>query len=553
VGNNAEAALARALERDDDFEYDPESLSLVDGSVDVDIDREIAARSLRQYVEIAWPHVEPAVPFAPNFHVDAICDHLEAVKRAEIDRLVMNVPPGVGKSLLACVFFPSWCWTDWPGAKFITASYGEDIAKRDSLRSRNLVESQWWRERWGHQMTPNRSQWAAANYRNRQGGFRLAVGVAGGVTGEHGNVQLVDDPLKPLEVTGKLAVSKAALEKCDTWWDQTMPTRLVDAAVARVAARLIIMQRLHEADLAGRMLKDRGYVHLCLPMEYEPKYAPGSFGRFPELVGTEDAPRPCVIDGCKAEHRIHLNEPDEDGEPLLVDPRTEPGELLVPDLKPRDAVERTKRELGSRGAAAQLEQRPTPAEGSIFKRSGIRHYRRAELPKLQRLIQSWDMNFKKTESGSFVVGQVWGQAGADCYLIYQFRDRVGFSATKAAVKATTVMYPKAHKKFVEAKANGDAVVDDLRNDISGFEMVEPEGGKEARANAVEDLWAGGNVWLPHTDEAPWVLEFIEEVTAFPGAATDDQVDCMTQALVKLRRNNLDRLRRAMGNADRMGR
>jgi hypothetical protein len=218
---------------------------LLEMASDIDLERELAARSFREYVELAWPHVEPATPFQPNFHVDAICDHLTAVKSGEIDRLVMNVPPGSTKSILAGVMFPTWMWTDWPGAKVISAAFAEDIAKRDSLRSRNLFESQWWRLRWGHQMTPNKSQWAASHYRNKQGGLRLAVGVAGSVTSEHANVQIVDDPLKPLEVTGKMHVSKEALAKCDTWWDQTMPTRLVDKAVARVSARVIIMQRLH--------------------------------------------------------------------------------------------------------------------------------------------------------------------------------------------------------------------------------------------------------------------------------------------------------------------
>ncbi len=533
----------------DDFEYDVEDLSLLSAEVDVDIDREIAARSLRQYVEIAWPHVEPAVVFHPNWHVDSICDHLEGVKAGEIDRLAINVPPGVGKSIVACVFFPSWLWTDWPAAKVISGSYDDDIVKRDCLRTRTLIESKWWRERWGHRVTQQKSQWAALHFRNKEGGFRYGVTVGSTPAGEHGNIHLVDDPIKPLDVSGGITTSKAALEKAWTWYSQTMSTRLVDKAAARVSARVLIMQRLHELDPVGHVLKEDGYVHLCLPMEYEPKFSPGSFARFPG----DDEARACVIKGCKAEHRETLSEPDDDGKPVAVDPRSEPGELLSPKLKPRSDVELKKRELGSRAAAAQLRQSPSPQEGSIFKASGLRFYRRADLPKLQRQIQSWDMTFKKTSDGSFVVGQTWGQHRADCYLLGQFRDRVGFAASKDAVEKMTLAYPKAHKKYVEAKANGNAVVDDLTNDISGFELVEPEGGKEARANAIEPMWESGNVWLPHKDEAPWIEEFVEELLAFPVGANDDQVDAMTQALVKLRRHSLERLRAAMSNAHRLGR
>lgn len=501
---------------EDQIEQALEDLTVLSELSDVDVDRELAARSLREYIEIVWYQVEPSVPFQPNWHIDALCDHLEAVKAGEIDRLVINIPPGVGKSLLCCVFFPSWLWTDWAGAKVITSSYSEDVAKRDSLRTRNLIESQFWRERWGHQMTPNRSQWAAANFRNRQGGFRLAVGVGGSVTGEHANIQIVDDPLKPLEVTGKLAITKAALEKCNVWWDQTMPTRLVDAAVARVAARIIIMQRLHESDLSGRMLKDAGYYHLCLPMEYDA------------------SAKPCVISSCQAKHLPN------------ADPRKKDGELLDPKRKPRKEVERKKRELGSRGTAAQLNQRPSPAEGTIFKRTGLRYYRAESLPRFDRVVQSWDMTFKE-ESTSYVCGQVWGQAKADCYLLAQRRDKWSMTQTCDQVRGMTLDWPKAYKKYVEAKANGPAVVNTLQNEISGFELVEPEGGKIARANACEPMWESGNVWLPHKDEQPWIEDFVEEVIGFPGAANDDQVDCMTQALIKLHRYSLDRLRRALEN------
>jgi predicted phage terminase large subunit-like protein len=402
-------------------------------------------------------------------------------------------------------------------------------------------------------MIPNRSHWAAVHFRNKQGGLRLAVGVAGGVTSEHANVQLVDDPLKPLEVTGKLAVSKAALAKCDTWWDQTMPTRLVDVASGGCAARVIIMQRLHEGDLSGRMIKDAGYTHLCLPMEYVPKYAPGSFARFPVDDNTPDdeQPRSCVVKGCAAQHRETLA-PDDDGHCAPVDPRTEPDELLDPVRAPRATVERLKAELGARAAAAQLEQTPTPAEGAIFKRSMIKFYRKALLPKLDRQIQSWDMTFKATGS-SYVCGQAWGQKAADVYLLGQRRDRWGLMDTCNQVRGMTIDFPKAYKKYIEAKANGPAVEDTLKSELSGITMVEPEGGKEARANAVEPMWDSGNVWLPHPEEAPWILIFIEELLGFPAVVNDDQVDCMSQALVKLRRHNLERLRAAMANAQSPGR
>ena len=187
----------------------------------------------------------------------------------------------------------------------------------------------------------------------------------------------------------------------------------------------------------------------------------------------------------------------------------------------------------------------------IFKQSQVRFYRaqgdNPTLPKrFGRVLQSWDMTFKEAGS-SFVVGQVWGQVRADCFLLDQVRDRWGMSDTCKQVRALTLKWPKAHVKLVEAKANGPAVVDMLKSEISGFRLLEPEGGKEARANAVEPMWDSGNVWLPHPEEEPWVAEFIERLLGFPAVAYDDEVDTMSQALNFLRRGNLNRLRAAMAN------
>lgn len=492
---------------------------------DIAIDRELAARSLRDYIEMSWPYIEPSQPFVGNWHLDAMCDVLEAAKRQELLRIVINVPPGVGKSNVCTILFPTWVWTDWPGAKIISASHGEDLATDFSLKSRGLLESYWWRARWGHQMTPTKALWRNAHYTNKQGGMRLAVGAETGVVGKHGHIQLADDPHKPQDVNKVANLSKGSLDKSGRWWSETMATRVVDRATA---VRIIIMQRLHENDIAGRALADEGYHHLCLPMEYVPKFC-----SMPTLERPED--QPCPIKHCKASHNLD------------ADPRTAPGELLDPERSPQKAVDVQKIELGSRGTASQLAQTPAPSDGLIFKQHHIRYWRKADLPRMTKLIQSWDMTFKETESGSWVVGQIWGQALADYYLLDQIRARMGMSDTCKAVRALTLKWPKAHRKLVEAKANGEAVVDMLRKEITGFKLVNPEGGKESRANAVEPMHDSGNVYIPHPEEAPWVPAYEEELLAFPVGAYDDQIDTMTQALTNMRRGSHARLAAAMAN------
>src|SRR5262245_59729602 len=118
------------------------------------LDRELAKKSLRHFVELAFNQVAPARQFLPNWHIDAICEHLEAVTRSEITRLVINVPPGSMKSLLCGVLCPAWVWTFKPGAKWIFGSYALGISKRDNLRMRRLIESDWYKKRWGNSFAP---------------------------------------------------------------------------------------------------------------------------------------------------------------------------------------------------------------------------------------------------------------------------------------------------------------------------------------------------------------------------------------------------------------
>lgn len=223
----------------------------------------LLTKSLHDFVRRGWHVVEPARPFKDNWHIGAICEHLQAVSAGQIKRLVINVPPGTMKSLTCSVFWPAWRWTHAPETKWIFASYGDPPAKRDSLRTRRLVESAWYRGLWGDVWRPQQADWGVVKFSTDRAGYRFYTTVAGAVTGEHADVQVVDDPLKPRELTGASSTRRGALERALTWWTETMSTRVTDA---ERSARVIIMQRLHESDLAGAMLLTGEYNHLCLPM-----------------------------------------------------------------------------------------------------------------------------------------------------------------------------------------------------------------------------------------------------------------------------------------------
>lgn len=487
----------------------------------IEADRELASRGYREFVPMAWDQVEPAQKFVGSWNVDAVCDHLDAVAKCQvnkllievdspefINRLVINVPPNTSKSMSCSVMFAPWLWSQSPNMKLIYACFDDKLARRDSLRAKALIKSQWYQERWGDKVKINTSvRDTGDEYRTTDGGFRIITTIGGSITGEHANIQVVDDPIKPSETTGSKAVSKIDLDRVIDWWKDTMSTRLVDPGYS---ARVIIMQRLHEYDLAGYAI-EQGYEHLMLPMEYEPE-------------------RKCYT-------KIGFE-----------DPRTEEGELLCPERFDRHAVDTLFEELGgrdSRGSQAQLQQDPVSLSGDIFKRGKENYY--LKIPEfLDQQIQSWDCSFKKTSDGSFVSGQVWARKGADFYLLDQARGRWSFSETCEQVQYLTKKWPKTIAKLVEDKANGPAIISHFEREIPGMTPVEPYGDKVARAHEVEPYWTAGNVWLPHPRIAPWIEAFINEMTKFPNSKYNDQVDSATQALSYLGSSGLSLLQRAFG-------
>lgn len=460
---------------------------------------------LKKFISLAWPQVEPARPFISNWHIDAILDHLEAITYGKLTRLVINIPPGCMKSLTACVFWPAWVWTFKPETKWIYASYSMNLSRRDNLRTRRLLESEWYQVRFGQNFKPLKDNWGADKFVNDKAGFRLCTSVDGTVTGEHADIQVCDDPIKPQDIT------KTSLKNCLEWWNETMSSRLVDF---KKSARVIIMQRLHVNDLAGEMIRSGGYEHLCLPMEWEPKF--------------------------HCQTSIGFN-----------DPRKHAGDLLWPKKCPQEAVIEIKKDINSeRGIAAQLQQQPVPHSGAIFKRDGIQFYEHQ--PRVTTTISSWDCTFKETGS-SYVVGQVWGVT-QDCQqyvLIEQIRNHLSFSDTLSAIRKIAYKYPTASAHLVEEKANGSAVIDMLRDEIPSLVAVLPQGGKETRAHAVESLWSNRSVLIPDPKIKPCVNDFIQEVLDFPCSLHDDQVDAMTQSLTWLRERML-RLKTFMRSMNNTG-
>ncbi|MBK8169664.1 MAG: phage terminase large subunit [Sandaracinaceae bacterium] len=441
------------------------------------IDRELVRRrGLLAFVEAAWPLVEPS-PFVPGWHLRLIAEHLERIAKGHERRLVICVPPGAMKSLLSCVFFPAWWWTWNPSAKLIFASYSQSLARRDGERTLALVSSDWYRERWPNVIVDESD--SAIDFTTKSGGLRIATSVGGQGTGRHADALIVDDPHKAQD-----AFSRTALAATREWWASTMSSRLANPATAR---KVVIGQRLHADDLPGACIDDGDYQVVRLPMRFEKEEA-------------------------------HAD-----------DPRRVDGELLWPERFPERVVAQLERDMGAMTAAAQLQQRPVPAGGGLFRRDWIRTWH--ALPGDGTWLQSWDLSFKGAATSDYVVGQVWLASGGRYYLVDQVRARMSFSATCDAMRMLSAKWPKARLKLVEAAANGEAVASALKHSLPGIVLVRPEGGKESRANAIAPLWEAGNVLI--SEQMSDSIDFIDELLSFPLGRHDDQVDAMTQALVRL--------------------
>jgi predicted phage terminase large subunit-like protein len=457
----------------------------------------MASRRLREFVRQAWPIVEPSTPFVPGWHIDAIVEHLEAVTYGQIRNLLMNVPPRHMKSLLVAVFWPAWEWIRWPERRWLYSSYGAQLSIRDSIKCRRLIESPWYQHRWGDRFSLTSDQNTKGRFDNDRSGYRLATSVGGAATGEGGDRIICDDPHNVQEAESD-AVRKVTLD----WWDVVISTRVNDP---KTAAKVVVMQRCHQQDLGGHLLEQGGWEHLCLPAEYEGPGRATSIG--------------------------------------WSDPRTEQGELLWPDRFGPAEIESLKISLGSYAAAGQLQQRPSPAGGGMFKRHWFRYWqpRGANLPpvivrlpdgtqasiiavdlchQVDDQIQSWDCSFKDLHTSDYVVGQAWARVGAVYILTDQVRARMDCPTTVKAVRELSLKWPGSVAKLIEDKANGSAVIQMLALEIPGILPVNPEGGKVARAAAVSPLIEAGNVYLPHPQYAPWVNNFIEECAAFPNGAHD---------------------------------
>jgi predicted phage terminase large subunit-like protein len=445
--------------------------------------RAVLRQDLGAFIAKVFCTVSPGDSYVHNWHVDAITYALTQVHRGQNRRLIVTQPPRSLKSICTSVAFVAWSIGHDPSKRFACVSYSHELAASFSREFRKVVTSDWYRATFPSVQLVKDTETECTT---TMGGGRFAVPVGGSFTGRGADIIIIDDPLKADD-----AHSENARRALNDWYATTLTSRLNDK---RTGAIILVMQRLHEDDLAGRLLREEGWHHLCLP-----------------AIAENDEEIPTGL------HAVH---------------RRRKGEVLHPAREPLALLEAMKREMGSLTFSAQYQQQPVPLEGNLIKHAWLKWYETAP-PRGDgaQVVQSWDVASTTGETRDWSVCTTWLIVKRCYYLLDVWRGRLEFPQLKHKLISLAHEY-RPNRIIIEQGGPGLHLIQELRaNEVAGVPTpigVKPMGDKLVRMEAQGARFEAGQVYLP--TEAPWLSEFLREILAFPNSRYDDQIDSVSQFL-----------------------
>lgn len=437
------------------------------------------------FVREAWPVLEPNQKLIWNWHLDALCEHLEAITFGQINRLLANVPPGSSKSLFVSVMWQAWEWTqpDLRSMRYLATSFNEGPVKRDTRKCRDLILSDWYRSLWPEVVLTRTGE---TSFANASTGTREGVAF-GSLTSQRGDRLIIDDPHST-----ETAESAAEREATTRKFREGATNRLNDQERSAI---VVIMQRLHEDDVSG-VIKKLGmeYVHLCLPMEFEPDR------RCSTIIG-------------------------------FTDPRRHAGDLLDPVRFPRATVEKLKRDMGSYAYAGQYQQRPSPRQGGLFQADKLKIV--GAVPNdIADSVRYWDKAGTQ-DGGAFTAGVKMARTRSGLYVVLDVkRGQLSAGRREALIAQTAETDGRETDIWIEQEpgSGGKESAENTIRGLAGYtaraDKVSGKGSKETRAEPYAAQVEVGNVVLL---KGPWNEAFIEEHRMFPRGSLKDQVDAAAGA------------------------
>jgi len=455
--------------------------------------REFYERSFADFIAAAWEHVDPQ-PFVPNWHIKVLADHLQDVYEVGGQRLLINIPPGAGKSKIVGVLFPAWIWARDPSKRIISAAHNEELAVRDASEHRMLMKTEWYQRYWPVEFVQDSD--GKSNFSTMAKGFRKAAPLSS-LTGSRGNYVLIDDP-HSVKSSESAVVRKGTVEN----FFKAVMNRLNDPERDNI---IVVMQRLHEEDLSGAILaKDLGFDHLCIPM-----FADGET-RKPTRIGWVD-------------HR-------------------EEGENMFPARYTEKEVARFREALGPLSFAGQYQQRPVPANDGFFEAEWFHRFTPEQLPKNLNYYMTSD--HAPSGRGDYNVFRVFGiDAARNIYLVDSFRDRCKMDQAIGLIRDPETGKPMVSERGALAlirkyKPLGwypendntwtaiSSMVHSAMLETDTFCRIVPmavrgSGDKLAKASSYQAMASMGRVYLP---VGPVGDAALLEYATFPAGKHDDQVD-----------------------------
>lgn len=472
-------------------------------------ERALYSESFADFVKAAWPLIEHKFPLIWGWHLELMCVLLERAARREIKRLILNVPPRSLKSIIVSVLFPAWVWATNQSEQFLTLSHDRSLSVRDARKARAVIQSRWYARLFPHVLIVS-DQNQKMYYETDKGGHRNAQSFKQGVTGKGGSFILIDDP----HDARKIIASDNDRETAVSTYEEAIESRLNRPTED---VMIIIMQRLHDMDLTGWVLKYRkheNWHHCCLPLEYEKDH-------------------PFKYPG---------------------DPRRKEGECLLDERWPAHIRDGYKRKpLIWNG---QYQQRPTIRGGEIFQRTAWQVWTETELPEIRYVIMSVDTAFKEGQENDYTACTVWGmfvrgeveikgQEKFDMILLHAWRAKLRFGLMRERVQ---IEYDKWVKRkltpdvmLIEDKASGQSLIQEL--DAAGIPGLFPYNPHNEhhlfRAHLASDILDDGAIWVPgrlmvNGKRDPkilvvWAEDVVNEAESYPRGENDDYVTTCVQA------------------------
>jgi len=429
-----------------------------------------------EFVKEAWRIVD-GDKFIPTYHIQVICEHLQAVANRDIIRLIINIPPAFAKSLIVSVLFPAWLWARDPSWKILSGTSSRSNAHRDTVKSRDLIKSEWFQYFFGSGFSLAGDQNEKSYYKNDKFGHRVSFSTTSGYTGLRCNFLLLDDALSIVDQYSELKIN---------FVNENMGPGLITRLNDQHNDPAVVMgQRLRSKDLTGFLQAKGGWETLSLPLEFEESRR------------------------CKTS--------------IFTDSRKE-GELLWPERWTKEKVEQTKKTMGSRSYAAQYKQNPVDEEGGIIKPKWFKYYKQA--PEFTMVVDSWDTAFGEKETNDYSVCTTWGISQNKLCLLNVFRERVGMPMLKRAIIDIHNKYG-SNQILIEDAASGKPAKQELAFMTTlPIKLIKPVSSKISRAHAAAPTIEAENMYLP--EEATWLYDYVQELAEFPASAHDDQVDSTTQ-------------------------